>query len=214
MPAGAFAPTTPVRAAFDLENDGIAYLLTDTTYHILDIATRSFVGGGLRDELLPEAHGTALTTGVTIPAGHAGGNPNREGFIISGESVAYVGYIVRTTRLFVVENVVTEFGPDWSGALAPNRRDLRADWLDTANDDGWVTANPSDFCATLMPTVSTYQAFITSSSVHVYEAGACFEFVERRPFAAFPAFELPDAPIAREVSAAFFHQNELHVFVD
>ncbi len=214
MPDGSFAPTTPVRAAFDIEDDGVAYLLTDATYHVLDLGTLGFTGGGARDELLPEARGAALTMAETIPAGHAGGDPAREGFIINAEAVAYQGYIVRATRDFVVETVVTEFGPDWSGPLAPSRSELRADWLDVSNARGWVTANPAEVCAASTPRVATYHAIVTPTSVHLYDAGHCFEFVERHPFTTFAPFRAPGAPAPRDVVAAFFHQGDLHVFVD
>lgn len=214
MPDGTFAPTTPVRAALDIEDESVAYLLTDGTYHAFDLDTRRFTGGGLRDALVPEASGVPLSTGETIPAGHAGGDPGLEGFVLGAESVAYLGHIVKATGEVVVETVVTEFGPEWSRALAPSRGEVRADWIDTTNDGGWATVAPSDFCDTPTSRVGPYQAFITPSAVHVYEAGVCFDFVERVPFPSFPPFARPGAPAAADVAAAFFHQGELHVFAN
>lgn len=214
MPGGAFAPTTPVRAALDIEDDNVAYLFTDTTYHVLDIAARRFTGGGTRSDLLPEAAGTPLITAETIPAGHAGSDPSREGLILSGEAIAYTGYIVRATREFVIDNMVTDFGPAWDGPLAPRRGDVRADWLDLDNAAGWVSADLRDFCDTTVMRVGPYQGIITPSAVHVADSGVCFEFVQRDAFASFPAFDGTSAPAAGTVVAAFFHQGALHVFVD
>ncbi len=214
LPGGAFAPDTPIRAAFDLESLAVAYALTDATYHVLDLSAMRWTGGGARNDLFPEASGTPLIAAISIPEAHVGGTPGQEGLVISGVAVAYTGRISLTTREAVLDGQVTDFGDAWRAPLAPSRSDILAEWLDLDNADGWAVGSPRDLCGAAATSIGPYTADLTSTHVHLNDAGSCFEFFERAAYSSFTPFARPGAPPAASVQAAFYNQGALYVFTD
>jgi len=91
------------------------------------------------------------------------------------------------------------------------RTEIQAEFLDITNEHGWNTASPSALCGARPTTVGPYIGLLTSSRVHLHEAGSCFEFSESVPRASFPPFARANAPDAASVGAAFYNAGDLWI---
>jgi hypothetical protein len=204
------APTNTVRAALDIESVGIAYVLTDTRYHVLEVASRRWIESGARDALFPQLAGRLVLTGYTVPAGHGGGDRNLEGATVLAATGAMEHSFDIAMRRFTF---VRDAGiPVWMPAAdAPQYSQLRAVWLELTNADDWVTFAPSSLCAMGGARVGPYAAAIAGSRVHVIEAGACFLWGPPQPYAGFTPFARPGAPTLDRVAATFYQSGSLYV---
>jgi hypothetical protein len=181
---------------------------------VLDLSEMRWTGGGARNDLFPEASGTPLIAAISIPERHVGGTPGQEGLVISGVAIAYTGRISLTTREAVLDGQVTDFGDAWRSPLAPSRSDIRAEWLDIDNADDWAVGSPRDLCGASATSIGPYTADLTSTHVHLNDAGSCFEFFERASYGSIVPFSRAGAPPASGVQAAFYNQGALYVFTD
>ncbi|MEM9191947.1 MAG: hypothetical protein AAGF12_22430 [Myxococcota bacterium] len=213
-PSGAFAPTAPIRAAFDIESRGVAYVFTDGTYHVLDVGSRSYTSAGQRGDVIPELNGVPLVGALSIPAGHAGGDPNTEGLIVSGAAVAQTYDVDVSTRVFTSTNRVTDFGDAWMAPLAPPRTAIRAEWLALEDNEGWVGGSPRQTCGANLDTVDLYSAHIAASSIHFLDLQVCFEFVSQSGYGTFNPTARSGSPSIEQVAAAFYHQGTLWLFAE
>ena len=212
-PPGPFAPTSPVRAAFDIESLNIAYVLTDATYHILRLSDRTFTGAGSRSDLFPRSTG-ALINAYAVTAGHAGSDPNLESVTIESVGSAQIYNFNLATRGVAFVSEVTDFGPAWAGPRAPARSTIRATWLALDNDSGWVSGVPSSLCASGTSTTTAYAGVISTSTIHVVEAANCFDFYTPVAYTAFPPFSRPGAPRVEDVAAAFYNHGDLWILAE
>ncbi|MBX3247591.1 MAG: hypothetical protein KF901_10480 [Myxococcales bacterium] len=211
---GTFAPRSPVRAAFDLETIALAYVLTDSTYHVLRLADRQWIAEGPRDTLFPQAAGDSIRAAYTVPANHAGGDGDNESITLHSPTGAYLYSIRLSTRVVTYVRTVTMFSDAWSAPLAPSHSQLRWTFLDTANSRGWGNGNPSTLCGAAATTVGPYFAIGTATHTHLLEAGSCFEFYRREPNAAFPPFSMTGAPSPSAIGAAFWNQGGLWMLTE
>lgn len=212
-PSGPFAPTAPVRAAFDVESLNIAYVLTDTNYHVLRLSDRTYTGAGARSDLFPRSTG-ALINAYSITAGHAGSDPNLESITIESVTSAQIYSFNLTTRGVAFVSEVTDFGPAWADPSAPARSTIRAAWLALDNDAGWVSGVPSTLCPGGTSSTTAYAGVISTSTVHVVEAANCFEFFTPIAYAAFPPFTRPGSPRVEDVAATFYNHGDLWILAE
>ncbi|MEM6958638.1 MAG: hypothetical protein AAF645_23345, partial [Myxococcota bacterium] len=116
--AVAFAPSAPVLAAFDIETAGRAFVLTAGSVHTLRLSDGEYVASATLATLFPEVEGSVVTAN-SIPAGHAGGDPNVEGVQLTTINRAYqYAYDLTTGRFSFRPPVITDFGAPWAGGLA------------------------------------------------------------------------------------------------
>jgi len=73
---------------------------------------------------------------------------------------------------------------------------------------------PSSLCAGGGPTTTVYGAIISTASVHILEAGACFDFYPPVAFTAFAPFTRPGSPRAEDVAAAFYNFGDLWILAE
>jgi len=198
-----------VRAAFDLESEGLAYVLTDASYHVLRLSDRSWIQEGARDSLFPEASGVAIRVAYTVPADHAGGDGLNEGITLQSAGAAYLYSLRLADREVTFEDSVTDFGDAWDAPLAPSRSAVRLTWLDVENSRDWAVGDPSAICGAGATSVGPYFGLVTATDVHLLEAGSCFEFIEQRATTAFPPFMSTGAPSAASMGGAFWNQGSL-----
>ena len=199
------APTLPVRAAIDIESLGLAYVLTDGTWHLLDLGTRAWVDSGPRAQLLPEALGASLITGYSVPASHVDPMGTYEGvsLIFRDRVLQYHFLLASRAMRFVRRDAVNE----WTGPFAPSLSLARLVWLDIQNGDGWVTQSPASFCppgTTTATRVGPYFAVVTDTTVHLGDAGYCFVWVNAVPTGSFAAFQRSGAPPLGAVGATWY----------
>jgi hypothetical protein len=198
-------PTTPVRDVFDVESLRIAYVLTDTTFHVMRLSDMTYTSSGLRNELLPRTAGMMTRSSGSSPAG-AGQTFETVGIVVASFG-AHIYHLDLATRAmtFVVD---APFGADWSTPSAPNPALIRVGWLAGDNDAGWVTGSPQTLCETPSTRTTTYIAFVTDTAVHISDS-TCGAFYPPIPHESFAPFTLPGAPMLAGVAAGFYSGGEL-----
>lgn len=97
------APRSPVRAAFDIESQGIAYVITDATWHLLDLGSHTWTSSGALSTLFPETRGRTIVTAYTVPAAHGSPGGTTEGvtFLARGRCADPVRLRPRYPRVHV-----------------------------------------------------------------------------------------------------------------
>lgn len=198
----ALAPNSAVLAAFDIEADRIAFVITQDEVIEVDLEARTWEAKTMVADRFPEVE-APVSSAYSIPA-YWGGKPDApEGITIAGSDVAFLYTYANGTFTY---DQSTVFGPEWDGPGAPAGADVRAMWLDVTNDDGWVTNDLSDLCETSGP-VGPYLAVVTADAVHPMDVGVCFDFFPGVAYAEFGPLALPGAPPPDRVGGAAYNET-------
>lgn len=195
------APTGEVVAAFGIDAEGVMYVFTRTSYHVLQLSTRTWTESGALESRFPEASGLPTTGAFSVPGSSS---PDTATFLTSDRRAAIYEY----TSAGGFEYLRTDDPccSDWTGDSAPSSfSDVTGLWLDLTNEAGWVTA--SRVCG---GPVTAYQGVIAGPTLHIFDAG-CFGFVDDMPLSSFEPFTLPEAPDA-DIVGAVVYQSGLYVF--
>ena len=204
----AFAPPAPVVAAFDIESLDVAYVLTNTTFHVLRLTDGVYIASGSLSARFPGFTGI-VSVATSIPAGHAGGDANLEGVNLATRDLVFsFEYNIETQRFREAADPVP-FGDEWLSAFAPDRNVILDAWLALENDDGWVPGSPRLSCGANGDAFVVYLAFLADDQVYIYDAGHCFDFVARIPAASFAPFQRSNAPDFASIGGSFYHQGDL-----
>ncbi len=206
VPTTGDAPTTEVHAAFDIESTGNAIVLTETTYHVLDIDAARYTASGRISDFIPsfEGHPSVATS---VPAAHSDGE-NESVMIASGTHVFVYGFSLATGRLnFDRRIAASELGPDWGTPHAPSLGRLDGVWTALEDDERWTNVICPGGARN-----EIYAAYLSNGRVHVYASGHCFGFMESYAFDAFGPFRNADAPASEDVAASFYHRGDVWVF--
>lgn len=215
---GADAPTATIRAAFDIEHEDRAFVLTGNSAHEFRPSDRrwlaaqplSFIDSGLTS--------TNLGWADSVPSSHPGGTPGGpEGATIAGltggqKYVWQKTYDPATGTFSDTSGGLHGEPHDWTDANAPVPSQIRSSWLDVDNARGWIDGDPSQMCGAGHTQVGPYGAKFTSSHVHVIELGLCFEFFDPIPVGDFEPMKYTGAPPVNRIGASFWHQGALFVF--
>lgn len=219
-PSGSVAqPRGPIKAAWDIESEDLAFVLTGTGYHELRLSSLTWS---------PERPFTDIFSGQSgeihqafadsVPAGH-GANPAmplREGITISlidGQGVKriwQVSYIISQNRFIPTEGGLYNQEHTWMEPLSPDHALIRASWVDLENNRFLLNTNTQDLCGRSGQLSNIYLGLISAQRIHVLEAGACFLFVPSVPLIGSP-LDLPNAPPWDAIGAAFFHQGAFYL---
>lgn len=203
------APTEPVRAAFDVESELEAIVITDTRLHVVDLASRLWVRSENRSDALPELGDDAILAAYSVPAYWGemfGGPPGLEGVLVLSATTAYSYTYAIDTQTFTFDSSTTDFGAAWDAPAAPSRMAMQAAWLDVTNAEGWAQGDIMQLCG-VAGELGPYAGVLSEGDVHVSDAGYCFEFFEPVPHAAFEPFGLPGAPASTEAGAALYNET-------
>lgn len=200
----ALAPSSPVLAAFDIEAEQIGYVITASEVIRVDLQQRVWLGKTDFADAFPDVDVPVLTA-WSIPA-YWDMESNAEGIALTGVDVAFIyAYDSPTLSFDFLE--ASAFGPEWDTANAPDPSAMRDLWIDVTNDAGWVTNSLDEVCDGATGPVGSHIAVVTDSSVHVDEAGYCFQFFDPVPYAQFAPFGLPGAPAANEIGGALYSES-------
>jgi hypothetical protein len=204
----ALAPNGSVLAAFDIEADHVAFLITADELVRVDLDGRSWISKTSLGDTLPEIN-VDVFGAYSIPA-YQGGMPGApESITITGSDVAFLYNYAAGTFTF---DQSTVFGDEWNGPAAPAKSSVREMWLDLTNDDGWVGNDVSEICAASGP-VGPYVGVVTDAQVYIEDAGYCFDFFPAVDYSAFGPFGLPAAPpVDRMGGIAYNETTGLVVF--
>ncbi len=207
LPPSEHAPTTPIEAAFSLEEIGQLWVLTRGTWHVMQTADGAWIDSGSRNEIFPEVAGVNLGTAWSIPAGWRGAGS--VAVTLQHDAVAAQYEYDLTTRSF---RWTASVGIYWPESLAPSPGDARFAWTDVTNVNGWAAGDPAATCGAPSASVTAHVLVATRAEAHVYDGAYCFMFVARGPLASFGPFALPGAPDPATVTAADWTGRRLVAF--
>jgi hypothetical protein len=194
----ALAPNGPVLAAFDIEAEHIAFLITaDELVHV-DLDQRAWVSKTMIADRLPELN-IDVFAAYSIP-----GSP--ESVTITGSDVAFLYNYDAGADSFAFDQS-TVFGAEWNGPAAPDETKVREMWLDLTNADGWCTNDVSEICNNGSGPVGPHVAVVTDTEVYVEDAGYCFDFFPPVAYAAYGPFALTGAPAADRIGGIAYNET-------
>ncbi len=205
------APSAAVEAAFSIEDLDRSWVVTHGTYHVLDWATMDWIASGSRDTLFPEVAGVAVLAASAIAA-HWSGEPDEATVILNTADTAW-RYRYDIGSGATALDSADSYGPGWGPPSGPDPADLTSCWLDLYNADGHAAGSPLSICGIGETSVGPYYAMFTGAgTVHLYEAGWCFEFYDSQPTSSWSVFNYAGAPAASVVEAATAGDSSLLLF--
>lgn len=213
------APSAKIRAAFDIESEDLAYVMTDTGFHVLRIGSLSWQASKVPLSTVATGLDTLdgpATSAIAIPADHAGGDGTTESVQISGmrgpdKIVWSIEFDIGSRSFSANTDSLYNEAHTWDDPNSPDPSNIRAAWLDVDNVRGWMDANPSNYCDTTRMSVDPYLAFLTSDRLYMSEAGICFTFTHNLALNQSPLAQPANPPPFDEVGAAFWHQGSLYL---
>lgn len=205
------APTHPVIAAANAQTRGEAYIFTQSTYHVLTVPGMEWIEHDSIPSKFPGANGANITFAYGVSWGHSSASDIA---LFEGEWL----------RIFSIDNTTGEVTPsennplmvDWSdaGDYPPEPHNVKASWLALENNQGWTPGSPGNICEAggSADTVGPHAAMLTlGNSLHLYEAGYCWEFHHVMPIGDYPPFSISGGPAAAQITAAFYASPKLYV---
>lgn len=200
----ALAPSSPVLAAFDIEASRIGFVITATEVIRVDLERRTWFMKTEIGDTFPEIDVPVLGA-WSIPA-YWDQVLDAESIAITGADVAFI-YAYDAASMTFDFDQATAFGAEWGSANAPDPSTIRDLWIDVTNDDGWVTNALNEACDGADGPVGPHVAVVTNTSVHIEDAGYCFEFFDPVPYAQFTPFGLSGAPVADKIGGALYSES-------
>ena len=196
------APQAPIIAAANLQKINKAFVFTQSTYHLLSLPSKTWLGSGPIGSLFPGVPATSVTSAYGVSW-----DTNDESTVtFVTDSQAYT-YAFNNATEQVTVDPASPVTIDWSGSAGdyPDPTQIRAMYVDLTNSQGWVTIDPSALCGATATETGHYMAALDSlSTFYTLEAGSCFEWGSSMPVTTFPPFSEPGAPTASQIRAAFF----------
>lgn len=208
-PDSPLAPTDTVRASFDVESEGLGFVLTDTRLHVVDLLTRQWLREDNRATVLPDLEGADILVAYTVPSywTSMGGRPApAEGVTFLSATTVYIyGYDIEGEELTFDSSL--PLPPDnWGPPNGPDLSQVRASWLDVSNADDWPPSTVAEPCGLDSPT-GPYQAVLATDTMHLVDSGYCFEFFNPIELTSFEPFTLPGAPQGPDIGASLFNET-------
>jgi cysteine-rich repeat protein len=205
------APSGAIVAAANVETRSEAYVFTTDSYHLLAVDTLQWTDHGPLTSRFPGVTGANINTayGVSWSTGSESSIT-----MIEGEW-AHTFYVDNLTGAVTTDASNPQL-IDWSNAgdHPPEPQDLSAMWIALENDEGWATGSPQQICGASSTSIGPYGGSISQAgSIHLVEAGYCFEFYDVMPLGSFPPFGVSGAPAAAGIVSAFYVSPKLYVIV-
>ena len=198
-PTAPFAPTTTVRAATDLGPQKQIYVFTSSTFHVLDVTTRTWTSAGNLDTLFPHITGKQLwwVHSITIDP------PDTVVSLAAGDD-AFAYKFTDATKTFTLDIQTPCCGASWDAPDAPASPDAPRDaWSRLGDPDSWLPGDPKTLCELTDPSpVYAYSAYITNENIYSQDLGYCFDFYAPTPYALFTPFSYPGAPDSALIGGA------------
>ncbi len=185
------APTAPIQTVFDVESLRRAYFLTSSTYHVLNLDDRTWMGTGARASILPELTDEVIIAALTIPAGHAGGSPTSEGLIAATSTRAFSYAIDLSAPSLLRFTLAPATLPDTNPRSWTPPVGLLTAYLDVTGTWG---LDPRPVCPSATAASGPYTAFFSAGQVQVEDDGWCFVPIATLPIASFGPFAYATAP--------------------
>ena len=219
---GVNTPRSVIKAAWDIEELDIAFVLTPDGYHELRLSTLTWSPLRPLSDLSIPQNGPLQNAAFAMsnPAGHTN-NPYETVTInlVDGggsKKVWILKYLISSGLYepaypdrFIGEPHI--WREEHSDEYSPNPAFVRASWLDIENTRYILDFNPQAFCGQGPTSSNIHMGLLTSENIHMIEAGSCFDFIPPVALEGSP-LDLPGAPNFSEVGGAFWHQGSLYLF--
>ncbi len=211
-------PNSPVEATFGMSGVGRALFLTNSTYHVLDVANMVWVTSGVRTDIFPELGNAILTAAYSVNGGeNMGEDPVliEDITLLSADTVwVYQDFNPNTLTVnYLLDQPCCADNEDWMTPEAPNPGEIRGMWLDLVGDELWIDRDISG-CDGLPPgskMVKYEAAIVNDNTVRVGDIGQCFDFVYKSPYAAYPPLVLQGAPAEASLISGAFYLEGIHL---
>jgi len=225
--SGPSAPRSAIRAAVSITDGNEAYVMTDSTFHVLSLTTSPprwvrtgpLGGAGQLGEVV--ATGGEILFAYTLNDSFFDGDPLVEGLAVvvaaGGETLAFNYNYDAGTREFTRDAAQAMDHPtglpccDWTGesGVTPfDVADVRAMWLDENNLDRWT-----DTCDPGAASHAYIGSLGPSDDIGIQPICLNLSFSERLSAASFTPFGGADAPALAAVGAMVWSSG-LYLFVE
>ena len=212
-PGDPHAPTSTIEAAFAVEEAGKIWVLTYTTYNIMDMDTRTWIDSGDRDTIfgLDPVHSVFATTAT--PSWYTGMEGATVVLYVTGNRHTY-GYDLDTDEITLMAS--EGYDGAWDNYWAPAHTHIRCAWVDVDNARGWATeGNPAEICGAPSTEMAAYLAVMSLDGVvHLYDEEWCHDFVAVPAGSDFGFFTYANAPGPTDVEAVAWTGTDLILFDD
>jgi hypothetical protein len=199
------APVEQINAAFDIEQTGFAFFLTDSSVYRLNLTPPQWQMPSDRSTLFPDLDG------VTIAAAFSNerDSPDDEIVILGnddGEWRLWRGNYNFDNSSFEGFSAADATAVDWAGDPAPSADDIRAAWRNNQDLRGWLDRVPS--CDEANDAFNGYVSWMSASSLHVRDAFFCPDTFFSEAIGRLLAND--NRPPAGAVGAAFQHRDSIY----
>ncbi|MFH2008119.1 MAG: DUF4215 domain-containing protein [bacterium] len=206
-----YAPVSTVTAAVAIESLHRAIIFTQSTYHVLNVTQQIWIISGPTSDL-PSLPASGPNAGYGLAQGSA-----QEYVTLLVDHYAY-GYVYNhTTHSFALDLINDiDTNQDWSTPEAPAPGQVTAMWIDLSNGHQWTQTTVYAACgAGPSVTIGPHGVSLTSSTLHLQDAGYCFDFYDDMPTTSFPPFGpgVANAPSPGEIRGAFYFDDTDTLFV-
>ncbi len=199
----ALAPSGAVLAAFDVEAERFAFVLTADELVRVDLESRSWVSKTGLASRLPEVD-LEVRSAYSVPA-YWDQETALESVTISGLDVAFIYSYDAAGDVFAFDRA-TAFGDSWFEPGAPDLESVREMWVDLTNADGWATGDVGQVCAGVEGPVGPYAGVITDG-VQILDVGHCFAFFPTVEVQDFTPLGLPGAPSLERIGGVAYNET-------
>jgi hypothetical protein len=212
----ASAPTSPVRAAFDIEHSNFAFVVTETSLHRLHLdPDRHGDSDPVWTDVIPLKDVDADLGSTTLRAAHADPADSPD------DAVTLLGTDDGTPRRWrasydfdrEVFGEWTGESVEWTHQDAPTPREIGFAWRDNDNARGWFDGEPP--CG-ISPTgeFRAYVGYASGETVHMHDVWYCTDYFRAVPMEQAGPSAAEQMPAIEDVGAAFWHGRALYLIED
>ncbi|MCA9707590.1 MAG: hypothetical protein KDK70_17185 [Myxococcales bacterium] len=194
-------PEGPVLAAFDIEAQRRAFVVTPEHVLTLDLEERAWTDKRPRAELFSGLGNEEILAATSLPADWppVGAEKIR---LTTAESV-HLYLHDETADTFVLQSI----DPTDAAPGAPEPHSVTARWVDVYNDGGWVEGDLLALCG-VKGELATHSVTITDGgSFYVRDLGPCSSYFPPLTSDEFVPSSLPQAPPVGRIGAACYNQT-------
>lgn len=193
------APAALALAAFDIDESNEGYVLTQSTYHVMDLVAGEWVGSGPLVDVMP-----AVAAYGGLVAAYSVHNVGRQEtatlLAADGHYWIYVYSSVGPVFTFYQEGVSR---PGWEGPYSPAFADMKDNFVDLQDAEGWYAGGVMALCG--FGEDYGFAPMVTTSGVSVQEIGSCFDFYPPQTYESFAPFGYASAPPHAAVGAMLYN---------
>lgn len=207
-------PTAKIEGAFDVALTREIVVLTNESFHVIDLDSGIYTTTGMRIDLFPELDSLEIRSIYSRnPAFVEGGTPSSEEKVAILTDDTIFSYNVDADGLVAT---LTGAGPccdgfeGWAGSNAPQPSLLIDAWHDPQNVSAWHDVDLSGCLENPEMLQEHYVYLVADNTLRLFEPVFCTAFVDTLDIGAHQAFAYPGAP-PQAVIGGLSHLSGLYV---